>query len=253
MHKNTIIALAAFIAFALVLFALVPPPASLTERDGASIVFGVFEGTTPCADCPGIVQRLTLMQEEPSSAEGTYELSLTYLERDVEPFVERGVWTTERGTNRDPNATVYALYREGSEDAQRFMRVDADTIRMLDMEGNEIDSSLPFNLTRVAGTVPAAVIPERRTLVGMPTCLEHLDTSGPQTLECAAGLRTDDGTYYALDASQADDATRSRLAGAGRIAVTGMVVPRAMLSSDVWTKRYAFEGMISIESVEPRP
>lgn len=36
------------------------------------------------------------------------------------------------------------------------------------------------------------------SLRGTSVCLPHLDTSGPQTMECAIGLKTEDGTYYAL-------------------------------------------------------
>jgi hypothetical protein len=33
---------------------------------------------------------------------------------------------------------------------------------------------------------------------GEVACLPHKDTSGPQTLECALGLHSDDNRYYAL-------------------------------------------------------
>lgn len=44
---------------------------------------------------------------------------------------------------------------------------------------------------------PASQI--QTTLTGESVCLPHKDTSGPQTLECAFGLRTDDNRYYALE------------------------------------------------------
>lgn len=49
--------------------------------------------------------------------------------------------------------------------------------------------------------LPKSPAPKDRstvTLEGRLVCLPHKNTSGPQTLECAYGLQTDDGTYYAL-------------------------------------------------------
>ena len=36
---------------------------------------------------------------------------------------------------------------------------------------------------------------------GVMTCLPHKNTNGPQTLECAYGLHTDDDRYYGLQYS----------------------------------------------------
>jgi hypothetical protein len=151
MNKNTILALCAFILFSLVLLAFVPPPASLTQTQSVSdeVLLGVYEGVTPCADCPGIDTRLTLTQSSPYSAEGTYELSLTYLDRDVEPFVTNGLWTTERGTATDPDATVYALDPDMPDQTQRYVRVDDTTIRQLSGDGTDIPAELPFDLRLV--------------------------------------------------------------------------------------------------------
>ncbi|HEY0948237.1 MAG TPA: copper resistance protein NlpE [Candidatus Paceibacterota bacterium] len=249
MTKNQIIALGAFIVLALAVLAFVPPPASLTERSvSEGVLLGTFEGTTPCADCPGIVQRLTLMQDSAYSAEGTYELSLTYLERDVEPFVESGRWTTERGTGTNPDATVYALYKGDGEVSQRFIRVDADTIRILDINGNDIESGLPYDLELVAEGASAAVLPNPATLAGTIICLPHKDTTGPQTKECAQGLRTDDGSNYALDLALLSDEERMTASGDARIEVTGTLVPIEILSSDWWMK-YDVKGVVSVESI----
>ncbi len=45
---------------------------------------GTYEGVLPCADCPGIKTRLVLL------ADGQYELSTQYLERQPAPQVTRG-------------------------------------------------------------------------------------------------------------------------------------------------------------------
>ena len=246
MDKTRIIALGAFLAAAVIILAFVPPPSSRTEPPLEGPLLGIFEGTVPCADCPGIDMRLTLVEDSAYSAEGAYELSLTYLERSVEPFVTKGRWTTERGTPSDPDATVYALDPDMPDRTQRFLRVDADTVRILDREGNEIDSSLPLDLTLVS---EAAVMPERATLVGTQTCLPHRDTSGPQTLECAIGFAAEDGEYYALDLGPLESMeSRALIESGARVEVEGTMTPGEMLSSDQWM-RYDMVGVMSVTSV----
>lgn len=62
--------------------AAVPDPAhnSRNALDWA----GVYEGITPCADCPGIKMRLTLHKD------GRFDLSTQYLERQVAPQTAHG-------------------------------------------------------------------------------------------------------------------------------------------------------------------
>jgi uncharacterized lipoprotein NlpE involved in copper resistance len=62
--------------------AAVPDPAhnSRNALDWA----GSYEGVLPCADCPGIKTRLVL------SADGQFELSTQYLDRQVVPQTVRG-------------------------------------------------------------------------------------------------------------------------------------------------------------------
>ena len=151
MEKKHDISVAVFAVLALIILALVPPPASMRveSQNDVSLLLGTYTGVTPCADCPGIVTELTLVRDSASSAEGTYRLSLTYLERDVEPYVAAGIWTTERGTPSDPDATVFALDPDMPEQTQRYLKTSETTIRQVDRNGNEIDASMPFDLTLV--------------------------------------------------------------------------------------------------------
>jgi hypothetical protein len=52
------------------------------------------------------------------------------------------------------------------------------------------------------------------TVVGTISCLPHRNKGDMQTLECAIGLKTDDGKYYNLTNNQYPDAN-------GRVEVTG--------------------------------
>lgn len=81
---------------------------------------------------------------------------------------------------------------------------------------------------------------------GEYVCLPHKDTGGPQTLECALGLKADDGRYYAVSASGAiaESASATTPTGA-RVRLTGNVVPAPALSTTEWD-RYDIAGVISV-------
>ncbi len=92
-----------------------------------------------------------------------------------------------------------------------------------------------------AGPDPVAY---QATLTGEYVCLPHTDTSGPQTLECALGLKTDAGEYYALDFNLMPTAM-AELATGDRISANGTITPVALLSSDHW-QQYPIEGIFSV-------
>jgi hypothetical protein len=58
------------------------------------------------------------------------------------------------------------------------------------------------------------------TVAGEYVCLPHKDTTGPQTQECAFGLKTDGGVYYALQFEDPATALGSIVTG-DRLKVTG--------------------------------
>jgi hypothetical protein len=103
------------------------------------------------------------------------------------------------------------------------------------------------------GDGPGVVMPYQATLTGVETCLPHKDTSGPQTLECALGIKTDSGEYYALDLNDAPEA-QAIIAGGKRFVASGTITPVEMLSSNNWQK-YDVEGILSVTegSVELEP
>ena len=91
--------------------------------------------------------------------------------------------------------------------------------------------------------------PYRATLTGVQTCLPHKDTSGPQTLECAIGMKTDSGEYYVLDLSTTSQ-TPDKIQDGDRFTASGLVTPIEYLSSDQWQK-YDVKGVFSVtDSVE---
>ncbi len=88
------------------------------------------------------------------------------------------------------------------------------------------------------------IVSYRGTLTGTHVCLPHADTSGPQTMECAIGMKTDTGEYYALDFSLMSQ-NNPNLQSGDRFTANGLITPVEMLSSDHWQK-YAIEGIFSV-------
>ncbi len=86
---------------------------------------GSYQGTFPCADCPGINTAITLRSD------GTYKLSTRYLERSDSIFTESGTFTWD---NAGSQVTL-------SEDNRQFL-VGENKLFQLDMEGNRITGDL---------------------------------------------------------------------------------------------------------------
>jgi hypothetical protein len=85
--------------------------------------------------------------------------------------------------------------------------------------------------------------PYEARLEGEYVCLPHKDTEGPQTDECAAGLKTVTDEYYALDLAQAEDLGSLTLGD--RVSATGLVTPIERLSTDHW-EQYMIDGIFSV-------
>jgi hypothetical protein len=102
----------------------------------------------PCVGCAGI--RTTLALYTGSLAEprdGAFTLKETYVESlgGDKVLESLGQWTAVRGTASDPDATTYQLITNASSQPKYLLRVDNDTLRLLDAERREI--ALPVNYT----------------------------------------------------------------------------------------------------------
>lgn len=132
-----------------------PPGAVLEVPPGAAALAELparFEGELPCADCPGIHYRLDLHDDR------VFFLRTTYLGRGADAVRDLiGTWALAGDDNR------IALF--GGTEAPIFFRIlDAGTIRKLDVEGRDIESSLDYNLRRKDDLEP---IEPRLTMRGM--------------------------------------------------------------------------------------
>ncbi len=81
------------------------------------------------------------------------------------------------------------------------------------------------------------------TVKGEIVCLSHWDLSGPITLECALGLKSEEGDYYSLRTLDPSDMSIAMLPTGTHIEITGIFIP----GSD---KRYRTIGSIEVEKVE---
>ena len=87
-------------------------------------------------------------------------------------------------------------------------------------------------------------IPKTITVEGVWECLPHRDTSGPQTMECAFGVKSDGaGLHYAISTELMSSYPADFPSGA-HVHIEGVMVPADQLSSDIWQK-YPIEGIIS--------
>lgn len=94
-----------------------------------------FSGTLPCADCPGIDLHLNLLPD------GVYMLRQAYQDRDGGPFFDIG-----RYLHSSDGREV--ILHGGREAPKRFERVGADELRLLDRDGQRIESELNYSLSR---------------------------------------------------------------------------------------------------------
>ncbi len=96
---------------------------------------------------------------------------------------------------------------------------------------------------------PDQNIPVEITLEGEYVCLPHRDQSVPVTLECAFGMRADDGSYYALDAGAIPSSVMQVLPIGQRVRVSGLLVPIEQISTNTWQK-YDIEGIMKVKTLE---
>ncbi len=96
---------------------------------------------------------------------------------------------------------------------------------------------------------PVDATPQAMTISGTYVCLPHLDTTGPQTEECAFGIKTDNGDYYAINFGQSAGAMEEFQSGA-YIKAEGFVVIKEALSSSQWAK-YNMKGVFTVTKKLP--
>lgn len=90
-------------------------------------VSGTWQGTIPCADCPGIEYELSLKSNH------TFIERSVYLEEHVNPFIEKGQWEI----NKD---SIITLGKEG--EGMRYFKFTGEALKMLDTQKQPITTGL---------------------------------------------------------------------------------------------------------------
>lgn len=108
----------------------------LNEKEIAistNFIIGNYEGLLPCADCPGIKEKIML------NADHTFVMLSTYLERNGEkPYIDRGNYEIKSGK----------LILKMKDNNFQF-DIGNGYIEQLDGDGNKIESDLNFKLNKV--------------------------------------------------------------------------------------------------------
>lgn len=114
-----------------------------SEMNSESSLKGIYTGTTPCADCPGIKTTLTL-HENNAGYPTTYSLKMDYIGRDTQ-MTENGKWTQSLWKNQ----ALITLVPQDSAQVTYYVVLSSTKIRQLDGDRNAIPESLPFTLTKI--------------------------------------------------------------------------------------------------------
>lgn len=98
--------------------------------------------------------------------------------------------------------------------------------------------------TNVGINIDVNAPPKQVTVEGTFICLPHKDTGGPQTTECAYGIKeTKTGANFALDTRALNPTMNVAVSSEVTFRVTGLLVPIEQLSADQWNK-YNMKGII---------
>jgi|HubBroStandDraft_4_1064222.scaffolds.fasta_scaffold416201_1 uncharacterized lipoprotein NlpE involved in copper resistance len=127
--------------------------ASGAPRPGTAILFGVYKGTMPCADCNGLETVLRLY------AKGKFDTTYAFYVRtqtysgaphgDV-TLSDRGEWTVLRGDADNENATVYQLNPDDEQRSEALLVQHKGTaLAQLDRDLKPIDTTMNVTLKRV--------------------------------------------------------------------------------------------------------
>ncbi len=108
-----------------------------------------------------------------------------------------------------------------------------------------LNTTTPFTRSKPTQPNPPAHPPGPIRIQGTVVCLPHRDTSGPQTLECAYGLKDANGTYYGLQDADPSYKNMSATPMNSLVEVEGVFSPRT-------DSKYQDIGIIEITKISSR-
>lgn len=94
-----------------------------------------------------------------------------------------------------------------------------------------------------------SVTPLQSAIEGEYSCLPNKPTDGAVTLECALGLKGDDGNYYALDMTGQDPTMSSVIQIGQKMKVDGPLL--LITDQNSWAlKKYDIRGVLKVEKLK---
>ncbi len=127
----------------------------MESQNGAGVTEGetAYQGSLPCRNCAGIDLDVRLQGETPSAqaTERTFTLQASYREHPQNPPDENyaGNWEILSGTASDPEATVYELTPNGEGQIYYFLKLDEQTLELIDPQRRRFQNSEMLRLRRL--------------------------------------------------------------------------------------------------------
>ncbi|MGD8439016.1 MAG: YbaY family lipoprotein [Holophagae bacterium] len=184
------------------------------ETAAVDAVSGSYVGILPCADCDGIRYRIDLFDD------GAFYERMTYLGRGNDAtFDTIGSWSLTTG---EPTIALF----DGDREPQRWEVVDRSTLRKLDRGGQDIESSLNYELVRTEGLDP---LEPQLAMRGMVMYL----ADAAMFHECLTGRRVSVAMEGAsIDVERAVLETRREPGAEVLISVVGRLAQRLPMEGD---------------------
>ena len=147
-----------------------------------STLLGVFEGITPCSqhtrplpqipadtNCEQMIWTFTLYQDAATQTPTTYTLNSAYgvpqqgtlgLAGGGTKITMQGQWTIVKGTQSDPDATVYQLNIDSSQPAVAFLKVNDNLLHVLQRDKSLMvgNGGWSYTINRTDNRTPSQII-----------------------------------------------------------------------------------------------
>jgi len=126
-------------------------PTDRADEPAVDASVATYQGTLPCRNCEGIDLDVELRGEEQAAPEErTFTLQASYREHPQDPPDENyaGNWEVLSGTATDPDAIVYELTPDGEGQIYYFLRIDENTLELIDPQRRRFQNNEMLQLQR---------------------------------------------------------------------------------------------------------
>ncbi|MGQ7248864.1 copper resistance protein NlpE N-terminal domain-containing protein [Halomonas sp. V046] len=127
------------------------PSETGTSGEAIQANSATYQGTLPCRNCDGIDLTVTMEGDEQSgAAQRSFDLTAAYRNHPQNPPEESyaGNWDVLTGTADNPEATVYELVPNGEGQTYYFLRVNPQTLELIDPQRRRFQNNSMLQLTR---------------------------------------------------------------------------------------------------------